>query len=173
MKVAVFLGAQIPNREDYIEQVIKTGEIIGKKGHSLVFGGSGSGTMSILAKAAKENGAFIHGIIPEFFKHIADEHNDELEVVLTMGLRKERMANLADLFVILPGGLGTLEEAADVISWKRMGIIEGKTIFVSYDGFYDPIEQIVDRMIKDHYILPEAKNNIIFVKNASEIEQYV
>jgi len=173
MNVAVFLGAQTPKKQSYIDQVIKTAEIIGHKGHSLVFGGSSSGTMAILGKAAKENGAHVTGIIPTFFAHIADEHNDELEVVPTMGIRKERMAELADIFIILPGGLGTLEEAADVISWKRMGITKGKTIFVSYEGFYDPLISIIDKMIEENYILPDVKKDIVFIKDAAELDRYL
>lgn len=173
MNVAVFLGAQTPKKQTYIDQVIKTAEIVGRKGHNLVFGGSSSGTMAILAKEAKENGAYVTGIIPEFFKDIADKHNDALEVVPTMGLRKQRMAELADVFVILPGGLGTLEEAADVISWKRMGITKGKTIFVSYEGFYDPLIAIIDKMIEEEFILPSVKEDIVFVKNACDLESYL
>ncbi|MCQ2800102.1 MAG: TIGR00730 family Rossman fold protein [Bacilli bacterium] len=173
MNVAVFLGAQKPKNEKYVEQVIKVAETIGKKGHNLVFGGSSSGTMSVLAKAAKENGVHITGIIPTFFKDIADGNNDEIEVVPTMGIRKERMAELADIFIILPGGLGTLEEAADVISWKRMGITKGKTIFVSYEGFYDPLLTIIDKMIEEEYILDTVKKDIIFVKDASELDPYL
>ena len=103
MNVAVFLGAQTPANQSYIEQVVDVAKIIGKKGHTLVFGGSGSGTMAVLAKAANDAGVRIIGVVPEIFKDLVDKNNDVIEYVPNMGIRKERMAALsadADIYII-------------------------------------------------------------------------
>lgn len=173
MKVAVFLGAQTPKQQIYAEIVSKIGKMIGEKDHSLVFGGSSSGLMKIVCDSAKDSGAHVIGIAPEFFKDIANPRCDELEIVPTMGIRKERMAELSDLFIIAPGGFGTLEEAADVISWKRMGLINGKTIFLNHEGFYEPIRQIMKRMIEDEFIKDTVLQDVLFVDTVDDLEQYL
>ncbi len=173
MKVAVFLGAQNPKLSIYADIVRKIGEMIGKKGHTLVFGASSSGLMKTVCDSAKDNGAHVIGIAPEFFKDIANTRCDELEVVPTMGIRKQRMAELSDIFVIAPGGFGTLEEAADVMSWKRMGIIKGKTVFINHDGFYEPIKQIMKRMIEDEFIKDTVLQDVLFVDTVEELENYI
>ena len=91
MNVAVFLGAQTPANPSYIDQVVEVARVIGKKGHTLVFGGSGSGTMAVLAKAANEAGVRIIGVVPEIFRDLVDKNNDVIEYVPNMGIRKERM----------------------------------------------------------------------------------
>lgn len=173
MNVAVFLGAQEPKNPIYAEIVRKIGEMIGKKGHTLVFGASSAGLMKVVCDAAKDNGAYVIGVAPEFFKDIANPRCDEIEVVTTMGLRKERMAGLSDIFIIAPGGFGTLEESADVMSWKRMGIIRGKTVFINHEGFYEPIKTIMKRMIEDGFIKDTVLQDVLFVDNVEELEEYL
>ena len=170
MNVAVFLGAQTPANQSYIEQVVDVAKIIGKKGHTLVFGGSGSGTMAVLAKAANEAGVRIIGVVPEIFKDLVDKNNDVIEFVPNMGIRKERMAALGDVYVILPGGFGTLEEMADVISWKRMGIVTPKTIVVNYKGFYEPTREQINRMIEEGYINKSVWEDITYIDEAKDLE---
>ena len=173
MNVAVFLGAQEPKDPIYAEIVSKIGKMIGQKGHTLVFGGSGCGLMKVLCDTAKDNDAYVIGVAPEFFRDLANPRCDELEVVPTMGIRKQRMAELSDLFIIAPGGFGTLEEAADVISWKRMGIIKGKTIFINHKGFYEPIKTIMKRMIEDAFIKDTVLQDVLFVDVPEELENYL
>ena len=170
MNVAVFLGAQTPANPSYIDQVVEVARIIGKKGHTLVFGGSGSGTMAVLAKAANEAGVKIIGVVPEIFRDLVDKNNDVIEYVPNMGIRKERMAALGDVYVILPGGFGTLEEMADVISWKRMGIVTPKTIVINYKGFYEPTRDQINRMIKEGYIKETVWEDITFIDEAKDLE---
>ena len=173
MNVAVFLGAQTPANQSYIDQVVEVAKAIGKKGHTLVFGGSGSGTMAVLAKSANEAGVKIIGIVPEIFKDLVDKNNDVIEYVPDMGTRKQRMFALGDVYVILPGGFGTLEEMADVISWKRMGIVASKTIVINYKGFYDPTREQINRMIKEGYIKPTVWDDITFIDEAKELENLI
>lgn len=173
MNVAVFLGAQQPKNPKYAEIVSKIGEMIGKKGHTLIFGGSNAGLMSVVCNSAKDNGAHVIGVAPEFFKDIANPRCDELEVVPNMGIRKQRMAELSDIFVIVPGGFGTLEEAADAMSWKRMGIIRGKTVFLNHEGFYEPIKTIMKRMIEDGFVKDTVLQDVLFVDVVEELERYL
>ena len=170
MNVAVFLGAQTPANQSYVDQVVEVARIIGKKGHTLVFGGSGSGTMAVLAKAANDAGVKIIGVVPEIFRNVVDKNNDVIEFVPNMGVRKERMATLGDVYVILPGGFGTLEEMADVISWKRMGIVTPKTIVINYKGFYEPTREQINRMIKEGYIKETVWEDITFIDEAKALE---
>ena len=170
MNVAVFLGAQTPANQSYVDQVDEVARIIGKKGHTLVFGGSGSGTMAVLAKAANDAGVKIIGVVPEIFRNLVDKNNDVIEFVPNMGVRKERMATLGDVYVILPGGFGTLEEMADVISWKRMGIVTPKTIVVNYKGFYEPTREQINRMIEEGYINKSVWEDITYIDEAKDLE---
>ena len=173
MNVAVFLGAQTPSNQSYIDQVVEVAKIIGKKGHTLVFGGSGSGTMAVLAKAANDAGVRIIGVVPEIFRDVVDKNNDVIEFVPNMGVRKERMATLGDVYVILPGGFGTLEEMADVISWKRMGIVTPKTIVVNYKGFYEPTREQIKIMIREGYIKDTVWEDITFIDEAKDLENLI
>ena len=170
MNIAVFLGAVLPDEYGFVEQVMKVGALIGQKGHILIYGGSFKGTMGVLAKAAKDNGASLIGVIPVYWNDLVDERNDKTEFVESMGKRKERMAELSDLFIICPGGLGTLEEASDVISWKRLGLTNGKTVFLDYRGFYTPLHNQIESMIRSGYLDQSAYDNILFVNEADELE---
>ena len=126
MKLAVELGAQIAQR-----------------GHGLVYGGGGLGLMGATARAARDAGAKVIGIIPHFLNAIEKTiPGIEHEFVDDMHSRKIRMFDLADAFIVLPGGMGTLEEVIEVMSWQRLNLHDKPIVFLSDTGFWDKLVDV-------------------------------
>ena len=126
MKLAAELGAQIAQR-----------------GHGLVYGGGGLGLMGATARAARDAGAKVIGIIPHFLNAIEKTiPGIEHEFVDDMHSRKIRMFDLADAFIVLPGGMGTLEEVIEVMSWQRLNLHDKPIVFLSDTGFWDKLVDV-------------------------------
>lgn len=124
MKICVF-GASSAHIDDvYIKTVEELGEKMARRGHSLVFGAGGSGLMGAAARGVKRGGGHVHGVVPSFFKERGIEKLfedcDELTITETMRERKAIMEDLADAFIITPGGVGTFEELFEVVTLKQL-----------------------------------------------------
>ena len=123
LKICVFCGSSPGLDPAHLELAGRLGEQIAKRGHSLVYGGGGLGLMGATARAARDGGAAVTGIIPHFLNAIERTiPGIEHEFVEDMHTRKMRMFDLADAFVVLPGGIGTLEEVIEVMSWQRLNL---------------------------------------------------
>jgi len=113
LKICVFCGSSPGTNPAHMKLAAELGEEIAHRGHSLVYGGGGLGLMGAAARAARDSGAKVIGIIPHFLNAIERTN---------MHARKMRMFDLADAFIILPGGIGTLEEVTEVMSWQRLNL---------------------------------------------------
>ena len=142
MNIAVYCSSRSALPEHYKQLAIALGTWLGKQGHTLVYGGSNAGLMHITAQAVKQAGGHIVGVIPEFFRHLADPLVDELIVTTDMIDRKQRMIALAHHFVVLPGGLGTIEEWLTTLSHFTATHDYGHRIVVTNpDDIYDHMSQ--------------------------------
>ena len=123
MNVAVYCGASIGSSEEYKQITKELGRWLGENQYNLVYGGGNAGLMGIIAETAIEENCEVTGIIPEFLvaRELAKENLTSLIVVSNMHERKQKMIELADLYVALPGGPGTIEEITEVISWGNYG----------------------------------------------------
>ncbi|MDB6094793.1 MAG: yvdD [Verrucomicrobia bacterium] len=126
------------------------------RGWGLVYGGGKTGLMGAVARAVKERGGRVVGVIPEFMKarELAYDEADELVTVVTMRERKLLMETRADAFVTLPGGFGTLEEIMEILTLRQLDVVKKPCVFLNQDGFYDDLLKLFDRMLREKFFKP-------------------
>ena len=149
--VCVFCGSSEGSDPAYTEAARALGRHIATEKATLIYGGASIGLMGEVAMAALEAGGEVTGIIPQFLRAREIELKALTELVITPNMheRKERMHALADAFVILPGGIGTLEEVLEAMTWAQLGLHRKPVVFVNVKGFWDPLFATFDR-IHDH-----------------------
>lgn len=154
MKITVFCGSSAGNNPAYVEAAKELGTVFAKQGIELVYGGGHVGLMGTIADAVLEAGGRVHGVIPEYLqsRELAHEGLTTLEVVPDMHARKARMAELADAFVALPGGVGTLEELFEVWTWGQLGHHAKPCALYNVNGFYDALLQFARHMLDEGFI---------------------
>ena len=125
-------------------------------GWGLVYGGGKTGIMGAVARAVKQSGGRVVGVIPEFMKvrELAYAEADELVTVITLRERKLLMETRADAFVALPGGWGTLEEILEILTLRQLDLVKKPCVFLNQDGFYDPLLRLFERMLHDRFFKP-------------------
>ena len=129
------------------------GAELARSGHVLIYGGGRTGLMGAVADAALEAGGTVHGVILDVFV-AHDVHHpgiDTLHQVDDMRKRKQGLDERADAFIALPGGLGTLEELAEILSFRKLGLHERRLVLLNLDGFYDPLVAQLQRFISDGF----------------------
>ena len=146
MKIVVYCSSQEGLDEKYRMLARDLGTWIGEHGHTLVYGGSNAGLMHITAAAVHEVGGHIVGVIPEMFKHRIDPVCDEVVYTANLGDRKQYMIEHGDVFVVMPGGIGTLDEWMSTLAVMTIGNDDARPIIVAnLDGLYDAtVQQLAD-----------------------------
>ncbi len=146
--VCVFCGSSEGSDPAYANAARTLGRDIAQARAKLIYGGASIGLMGEVARAALEAGGEVVGIIPQFLRAREIELASLTELVITPNMheRKERMHGLSDAFVILPGGLGTLEEVLEAMTWAQLGLHKKPIVFVNVKGFWDPLFQTFDRV---------------------------
>lgn len=138
--VCVYCGSSNAASPAYLEAAARLGKTLADEGVKLVYGGGGVGLMGACAKAAHEAGGRVLGIMPEFLRAREILFDDvETLVVQSMHERKQGLFENADGFIVLPGGIGTLEEVIELMSWRRMSLHAKPLVFYSPDGFWEPL----------------------------------
>jgi hypothetical protein len=160
--VCVFCGSNRGTDPQFERAAETVGRLIAGRGLTLVYGGAQLGLMGTVANAALAAGGRVVGIIPRNFSDLEVPHHNLSEVVLvgSMHERKALMAERSDAFFVLPGGLGTLEEAAETMSWTQLGLQDMPTGFLNVNGFYDPLLAQLDRMVEQGFVRPEMRAGI-------------
>ena len=146
MKIVVYCSSQEGLEEKYRLLARDLGTWIGQQGHTLLYGGSNAGLMHITAVAVHETGGHIVGVIPEMFRHRIDPVCDEVVYTANLGDRKQYMIEHGDVFVVMPGGIGTLDEWMSTLAVMTIGNDDPRPIIVAnIDGLYDAtIQQLAD-----------------------------
>lgn len=154
--VCVFCGSSRGSHPAYVEAATAMGRLLAERGLTLVYGGGRVGLMGALADAVLAAGGEAHGVIPYFLsrKEVAHQGLTRLEEVESMHERKARMAELADAFVALPGGAGTLEEIAEIWTWSQLGLHDKPIGFLNVAGYFDPLFAFVDHAVAEAFIKP-------------------
>ena len=157
--LCVYCGSSDGNDSDIREMASRLGTMLATKGIGLVYGGSSLGIMGILASAVMENGGTVTGVIPSglFKKEVAHQGITRLITVRNMHERKSTMADLADAFLALPGGFGTLEELFEIITWNQIGIIAKPVTIFNFKGFYNPLIRMIDQASESGFIRDENR----------------
>jgi hypothetical protein len=140
----------------YYAAAAELGRALVARGWGLVYGGGKTGLMGVVARAVKESGGRVVGVIPEFMKvrELAYDEADEIVTVVTMRERKLLMETRADAFVTLPGGFGTLEEIMEILTLRQLGVVKKPCVFFNQDGFYDDLLRLFDRMLAEKFFKP-------------------
>ena len=170
MKVAIYCGSHEGNRPIYKETAAKLGGALAIQQHAIVYGGSKIGLMGAMANEAIKGGAYVIGVMPEHLskQELVHTNLSEIHVVESMHVRKKMMADLADAYVAMPGGCGTLDEYFEVFTWAQIGLHEKPIILLNIDGYYDAILQHFERMIADGFVREDQRH---ILKVANDIEQ--
>ena len=172
MNITVYLGANKGN-DDSLERAAKElGQWIGDSGHALVYGGSKTGLMGILAESAVESGGKVTGVEPEMFIQSEVQYDGVTELIVTKDFpeRKRKMIELGDAFIAFPGGTGTLEEIAEVISQTALEQLDASCILYNLNGYYDGLKAFLFHMIEMGLSTEERQKQIYFAENLADIK---
>jgi hypothetical protein len=158
-RICVYCGANAGTRPAYAEAARRLGSVLGERGLGLVYGGGNVGLMGVLADAALLAGAEVIGVIPRALvaRELGHQGISELRVVETMHERKAVMAELADAFVALPGGLGTLDEFFEVMTWAQLGLHQKPIGLLEVEGFFAPLVAYLDRAVTEGFVRAEHR----------------
>lgn len=169
--VCVYCGASGRVDKSYFDLATLSGKFLAQSGKSLVYGGSHIGLMGTVADAVLENGGEVVGIIPHhlFAKEPQHEGITRLIVVDTMHDRKAKMVELADAFVILPGGLGTMEEAFEIITWKQLGLHDKPVILMNFNGYWDGFVSLVQNIVDRGFAKPEHLDLFAVISDPADL----
>lgn len=170
-QVGVFCGAGSGVSRRYSEAAEAMGRELGKRKLGLVYGGGSVGLMGIVARTARDHGCSIVGVIPDILttRELMGNKIGELIVVKTMHERKALMASMADAFVALPGGFGTLDELFEVITWSQLGLHAKPIGLLNVDGFFDALLAYIDQCIAQGFIRPHHRNLFVVDTDPSRL----
>jgi uncharacterized protein (TIGR00730 family) len=163
MRICVFCGSSPGADPGYLEQAAALGALLAERGIGLVYGGASVGTMGAVADGALAAGGEVIGVIPEHLSRVEISHAGltELHVVADMHERKAKMAALADGFLALPGGAGTLEELFEVWTWAQLGLHSKPIGLVDVGGYYRPLWTFVEHMVAEGFVRPEHRDLVL------------
>lgn len=169
--VCVYCGSSKTSNPAFDAPTIQLGRALAKEGMTLVYGGGSPGLMGKVANACMEAGGKVIGIIPDHILKLEIRHNSltELHVVESMHVRKQMMAERADAFVILPGGIGTLDEAFEILTWKYLGIHSKLVIIANIDGYWDPFLSLMNHMQDHGFVREDHMRTFVEVKSIEDL----
>jgi uncharacterized protein (TIGR00730 family) len=169
--LCVYCGSSNAAAARHLDAAEAFGRRLAEAGITLVYGGGGIGLMKRVAEGACAGGGRVVGIIPEHLLAVegATGSRIELVVVPTMHDRKRRMAELADGFVILPGGFGTLDEMFEIVTWRQLGLHDKPVVLVNLGGYWDPLLAMLDRMVAQGYVRPAARTLVTTVERIEDV----
>lgn len=146
--VCVYCGSATGDDPAYVEAAAAFGRILAAEGLKLVYGGGGVGLMGACARAAHEAGGEVLGVMPSFLQGWEQPYDDvETVIVESMHQRKKLMFDSADAFAVFPGGVGTLEEAVELMSWRRLALHQKPLVFYNPAGYWDPLFALIGHTI--------------------------
>ncbi|ASK62350.1 Rossman fold protein, TIGR00730 family [Virgibacillus phasianinus] len=174
-RLAVFCGSSDGASKAYKEGAIQLGEELAKREITLVYGGASVGIMGAVANAVLENGGKVIGVIPQMLedREISHPNLTELHVVQSMHERKAKMADLADGFIALPGGPGTLEEFIEVFTWAQLGVHQKPCGLLNINHYYEPLVSLFNHMADQQFLHEEYRSMALVDSCPSQlIEQF-
>jgi uncharacterized protein (TIGR00730 family) len=142
-----------------------------KAGIRLVYGGGRIGMMGRIADAVMEGGGEVTGIIPRFLEQVEVGHSGVTQLIVTENMhdRKQKMAEMSDAFLIMPGGLGTLEETFEILTWKQLGLHQKPVVIADIGGYWRHLTDLIDYMIDESYAKPENRALFQVIDSVDEL----
>jgi uncharacterized protein (TIGR00730 family) len=162
-QVCVFCGSNPGARPAYAQAAAALGLELVRRGIRLVYGGGRTGLMGVLADAVLTAGGEVTGLMPRALvaREVAHTGLTELRVVNSMHERKLGMAELAEAFIALPGGLGTLEEFCEVVTWTQLGIHRKPCALLNVEGFFDALLEYLDQAVREEFLRPAHRSVVL------------
>ncbi|MSO89830.1 MAG: TIGR00730 family Rossman fold protein [Rhodospirillaceae bacterium] len=169
--LCVFCGSSNSGPAAHRTAATRFGRLLAHSGIHLIFGGGRVGLMGVVADAALAAGGHVTGVIPKFLEDIEVGHPGvtRLLVVDSMHTRKRKMFDMSDAFVILPGGLGTLDELFEVLTWRYLGLHAKPIVIADFDGYWQPLLSQVASQIQNGYTAKEAQKMFSVVDRVEDI----
>lgn len=166
MNVCIFCGSSSGNNPIYSESARALAHAMARANCTLVYGGGNIGLMGILADEMIAQGANVIGVIPDFLmqKELGHQGIGQLEIVTSMHERKKRMADLSDAFIALPGGWGTLDELAEILTWQQLQLISKPISILNVDNYFDPLLKQMEKMVATGFLNKDHLDNLIVEK---------
>lgn len=161
-RIGVFCGSRAGTRPEYLRIAADIGRAIAERGGAVIYGAGGLGLMGALSTAAQQAGAEVVGVIPASLheRERLDNACGEILVVKNMHARKALMYELADAFVVLPGGYGTMDELMEAVTWNQLGFHRRPLVLANINGFFDPLLTFLDHMATHGFIHQEERGLI-------------
>jgi uncharacterized protein (TIGR00730 family) len=173
--LAVFCGSKNGNNPVYIEHAKELGKLLAKNNITLIYGGGSTGMMGAVADAMLENGGKVIGIITK--KLVDWEHQHEgitdLSIVDDMHIRKQRMYDLCDAAIILPGGVGTLDEFFEMVTWNQLSIHDKKIYIINSENFFDFLLKHINQMEKQGFLYESVLERITVLNEPDQLLKYI
>lgn len=162
MNVCVFCGSGKGKNLVYAEAAQELASQLFNSQSTLIYGGGNIGLMGILADRIMDLGGKVIGVIPDFLmrKEVGHKGITQLEVVNSMHERKRRMADLTDVFIAMPGGWGTLDELAEILTWKQLGLIKGEIGILNTNNYFDTLLSQMNTMVDEEFLHPNSLNEV-------------
>ena len=175
MNITVYLGANEGKDATLKMAVRELGTWIGESGNRLIYGGSKSGLMGELAESVLQAGGEVIGVEPQFFIDMEYQYDEITELIVTKDMteRKTKMIELGDVFIAFPGGTGTLEEIAEVMSKVSLKHLTAPCILYNLNDYYDGLQTLLRHMTEMGLSSPERQEGIYFAKDLSEIREII
>lgn len=169
--VTVFTGSSPGADPAFRDAAVAVATSLAEAGIGLVYGGGNVGLMGAVATAGRDAGGEVVGVLPEALvdKEMAHPDLTRLEIVADMHERKQRMADLSDAFVMLPGGIGTLEEFFEAWTWQQLGIHDKPIALYDVGGFWDPLLEMIDRLADQGFVREHFRNGLIVSREPQDL----
>ncbi|SKA36888.1 hypothetical protein SAMN02745126_05850 [Enhydrobacter aerosaccus] len=169
--ICVFCGARFGKEPEARQLATALGQLLAREKVTLVYGGGGVGLMGVLANAALDGGGRVVGVIPQFLLEREAGHPElhETIVVETMHQRKLQMFERADAFVVLPGGIGTLEEFFEVLSWRTLGLHAKPIAILDVGGYWEPLASLLRGVVDGGFAAPTHLDHVVFVNDLKDL----
>lgn len=170
MNICVYCASSDQVKDSFKQEAFLLGDYIGQQGHTLIYGGATGGLMDAVASAVKKKSGDIIGVVPRLILEKGRKSllPNQLFEVETMNERKELLKELSDVFVVLPGGFGTLDELFDTIASGMLGYHDNKTILVNSQGYYNGILRQIEQMQAENLGYKNAQSNLLICNSATE-----
>jgi uncharacterized protein (TIGR00730 family) len=169
--ICVYCGSSGRSPDIYKDAAIEMGRIIGETGLTLVYGGGSVGLMGLVANSTLEHGGKAIGIIPRHIEAREIGHPDltELHVVDSMHTRKNMMVDRSDAFVILPGGIGTMDEFFEIMTWRQLGLHDKPIVVVNVNGYWTTIIETLEVMVREKFLRQEDRDCVQVVDRPDQV----
>lgn len=170
-QICVFCGSSMGNQPSYRNAAVQLGLVMAEQKMGLVYGGANVGIMKVLAETMLGKGMKVIGVMPDSLveKEVAHRGLTELIVVSSMAARKEKMLELSDAFIAMPGGFGTLDELSEIMTYNQLRITDKPMGLLNVDGYFDALLRFYDHAVQEGFVRKEHRDNLIVSDEVTDL----